>query len=231
MIEIVIPTSQDEISLGRYQKFAKLSGDDDFIARKMLQIFCGVDDVFKVSVSDIYSVSKIISKALSEEQNELIKTFSLEGIRMGFIPNLSKMSYGEFIDLERYISDWDTMHKAMSILYRPVTKDSGGLYKIQAYKGTDDAEKYKKMPISVVFSSIVFFYRIVRKISNHYLKELEEVKSQMSTQQEDSLQRDGVGMLRLMNSLMETLQDTKMSLLYPSRLVLPLSHINQKSNE
>ena len=227
MIEIVVPSSQDEISLGRYQKFAKVKGDDDFIARKMLQIFCGIDDVFKVSVADINSVSLIISKALSEPQDTLIKKFSLDGVRMGFTPNLSKMTYGEFIDLERYISDWDNMHKAMAVLYRPVVDDKGGLYSIQDYEGTDDAHKYKAMPISVVFSAIVFFYRIVKKISSLYLTELETERQQKNTPQEDNLLRNGVGMLQLMNSLMETSQNITRSLLYPTHLVSPLSHTEQ----
>lgn len=227
MIEIVVPNSQHEIDLGSYQKFAKIKGDDDFIARKMLQIFCGIDDVFKVSVADVNSVSLIISKALSEPQDTLIKKFSLEGVRMGFIPNLSRMTYGEFIDLERYISDWDNMHKAMAVLYRPVVDDKAGLYSIQEYEGTDDADNYKAMPISVVFSAIVFFYRIVRKISSHYLKELEMEKEEKSTPQEDSLRSVGVGMLQSMHSLMETSQSTTKSLLYPTQLVSPLSHIEQ----
>ena len=229
MIEITVPNSQDEISLGMYQRFAKIDGDTDFKARKMLQIFCGIDDVFKVPLADINEVSNIISKALNERQDELIRHFSLDGLRMGFIPNLSRMTYGEFVDLEGYIGDWDLMHKAMAVLYRPVIKESSGLYAIKDYEGTEGSEAYKKMPISVVFSAIVFFCRIARTISNHYLTELEKETKATNTQQGDSSLGLGVGMLRLMNLLTETLQNTKMSLNYPQQLVSLISPIEAKS--
>ena len=41
-------------------------------------------------------------------------------VKFGFMPKLDDISLGEFIDLDKYISDWQQMHKALSVLYRPV---------------------------------------------------------------------------------------------------------------
>lgn len=230
-VELTIPSSTNEISLGAYQKFAKVEGDADFTARKMLQIFCGVDDVFKVPVSDINAIAAIITEALSEKPEELIKHFSLNGKRLGFVPNLSKLTYGEFIDLERYISDWDNMHKAMSILYRQVVNEKGGMYDIVEYNGTENAEEYKDMPISVVFSAIVFFYRIGNKISSHYLSNLEEEMNRENILQGDNSQVSGAGMLRLMSYLREMSPSTIPSLNSPRRIASLLSPTKVKSQE
>jgi hypothetical protein len=31
------------------------------------------------------------------------------------------MSFGEYVDLDTYLADWQQMDKAMSVLFRPVT--------------------------------------------------------------------------------------------------------------
>jgi hypothetical protein len=36
-------------------------------------------------------------------------------LEFGMIPELDKMTFGEYIDLESYITDWDNMHKAMAV--------------------------------------------------------------------------------------------------------------------
>ena len=45
-LDLLLPTSLSEIPLSRYQQFVKTkeaSNDDEFIAQKMIQIFCGID--------------------------------------------------------------------------------------------------------------------------------------------------------------------------------------------
>ncbi len=56
--EIVIPTSLSEIPLMSYQKFIKLvegSNDEELIAQKSIEIFCGLNmrDVLKIKWSDV----------------------------------------------------------------------------------------------------------------------------------------------------------------------------------
>ena len=45
-LDILLPTSLSEIPLSRYQKFIEMkeqSNDEEFIANKMIQIFCGIE--------------------------------------------------------------------------------------------------------------------------------------------------------------------------------------------
>ena len=41
----------------------------------------------------------------------------MRGVEYGFIPNLDDMSFGEYVDLDTYIGDWQNIHRAMAVLY------------------------------------------------------------------------------------------------------------------
>jgi hypothetical protein len=103
-------------------------------------------------------VLNILAKAF-EDKPELIRHFKLLDVDMGFIPNLERISLGEYIDAEDNISDWETMHKAMAVLYRPVNFRSKERYTVAPYEPSDEvSELMREMPLDVVMSSMVFFY-------------------------------------------------------------------------
>jgi len=116
------------------------------------------------------------------------------------------MTLGEYIDLDTYFSDWDNMHKAMSVLYRPVTKEKGDLYSIEEYDGTKYSDVLKSMPLDVVLGSIVFFYNLSSELLTtilNYLKE--ETETNLTTQQREILELNGVGINRSMELVREIL--------------------------
>ena len=102
----------------------------------MLELFCGlkIDDALKVKMSDMNIIVSKLNECLSEKP-ELITRFKLGNTEFGFIPQLDDMTFGMFVDLENSISDWDSMHKAMAVLYRPVTQRIKGQYEIEDYRG------------------------------------------------------------------------------------------------
>ena len=124
----------------------------------MIEIFCDVKraDLIEFRMSHINKISTILAEMFQEKTDNLIRHFTLNGIEYGFIPNLDEMTFGEYVDLDSYFQNWDDMHKAMSVLYRPVTNKHKDRYTIQKYSG-ENQDEYKQMPLDVVFSSIVFF--------------------------------------------------------------------------
>ena len=57
-LEITVPSSISEIPLVNYQKFLKLqqsSNDEEFIAQKMIEIFCGITlkEVVKMKLTSV----------------------------------------------------------------------------------------------------------------------------------------------------------------------------------
>jgi hypothetical protein len=156
-------------------------------------------------VHSVKSVIKDIDNVFSEKP-DLIPTFKLKGKEYGFIPKLDDISLGEYIDLDDSLTDWETMHKAMSVLYRPVTMRKGDKYLIEEYDGTDDAESMKQMRLDVVMGSIVFFYNLNNELLQTILNYLNrEVPNQMNTLQLQTLERSGVGINQSMDLLKEML--------------------------
>ena len=74
------------------------------------------------------------------------------------------MTFGEYVDIDTYIKDWKQMHKAMAVLYRPIEAKYDDRYNIVAYDG-EETDIMKDMPLSVCFSSIVFFYNLGIELS------------------------------------------------------------------
>jgi hypothetical protein len=210
-VKIQVPTSLSEITLEQYQKFNKINTEENqntnFILHKTVEIFCGLDlkDIAKIKVHSVKSVIKDIDNVFSEKP-DLIPTFKLKGKEYGFIPKLDDISLGEYIDLDDSLTDWETMHKAMSVLYRPVTMRKGDKYLIEEYNGTDDAESMKQMRLDVVMGSIVFFYNLNNELLQTILNYLNrEVPNQMNTLQLQTLEKSGVGINQSMDLLKEML--------------------------
>ncbi len=172
-IELSVPNELSDITLGQYQKYLKIldqNKDDDnateFINMKTIEIFCNVEfkDVLKIPLAEAEKVLTIINKAF-EEKPDIIRHFKLLNVDMGFIPNLERISLGEYIDVENGITDWQTMHKAMSVLYRPVNFRSKERYTIAPYEPSDEvSELMREMPLDVAMSSVVFFYDLGKEL-------------------------------------------------------------------
>ena len=120
-IEINVPDSLKEITLGQYQKFEKLNTEENkdttFLLQKMVQIFCSLNlkDVATIKYKSVQEIALHLNKVF-DTKHDLIPTFELGGVKLGFIPVLDDMTLGEYIDLDNNLGDWQTMHKAMSVL-------------------------------------------------------------------------------------------------------------------
>ena len=202
-IELSVPDALSDITLGQYQKYLKIldqNKDDEnaaeFINLKTIEIFCNVEfkDVLKIPLSEAEKVLRIINKAF-EEKPDIIRHFKLLNVDMGFIPSLERISLGEYIDIENGITDWQTMHKAMAVLYRPVNFKSKEKYTIAPYEPSDEvSELMKEMPLDVAMSSMVFFYalgmELLKAIPTFIQKNLTEEQTYLLKQ---TLAQSGVG--------------------------------------
>lgn len=207
--EITIPTSLQEVSLSNYQKLLKVIQQDteayDFIQQKTLQYICDIpfELVTKISKKDFDYLLKAIDNLFGEEP-QFITRFKLKGIEYGFIPNLDKdMTIAEFTSLAKYFDDWEQMHKAMAILYRPVTQTMDDKYRIEVFEGSDKySEIFKEMPINIVLGARFFFRILGIELSSHTLKSLKpESPEGIALQQ--TLEQSGVGINQFMHSLEE----------------------------
>jgi len=212
--EVIVPNSLEEITLGQYQKYLKIqeeNEDEKFLAIKMVEVFCGIrtDLVMKMKASSIRDITNVLAEMFEQKPN-LVKEFEMDGITYGFIPQLEDMSFGEYVDLDTYISDITNIHRAMAVLYRPIVQRYSDKYLIEQYKG-EESDKMKNMPMDAVLSSMLFFYHLGMELSKVMLNYLDKEEHQTLVQQLSS-EANGDGISHFSASLREILQDLKISL-------------------
>lgn len=211
--EVIVPNSLSEITLAQYQKFLKIqdnNDDESFLAIKMIEIFCGIrsDLILKMRATSIRDITNVLSE-MFKETPPLVKEFTMNGVDYGFIPNIEEMTFGEYVDLDTYIGDFDNIEKAMGVLYRPIIQRYSDKYLIEEYKG-DKSDLMKDMPMDAVLGSIVFFYHLGMDLSRTMLSYLQE--EEMNSAQRQILEENGGGINQFTDSLREILEDLKISL-------------------
>ena len=211
-VKIVVPNSLSEVTLGQYQEYLKSidkldpEKDAKTINKKLIEHFCGIEEklVDKVAYKDVIKVVNVISTAF-EKDYELVQLFKLLDVQMGFIPKLDDMSLGEYVDTENFLGDWQNMHKAMAVLYRPVNFKKKERYTIAEYSPSDEISLLmKEMPLNVVMGSMVFFYRLGMELSKATLTYIRKtVKTDTTSDLKVALEKNGVGINQFMHSLEE----------------------------
>lgn len=214
-IEINVPTSLNEITLEQYQKFLKVAEENpegSFLDAKMIEIFCGIplSESYKLKMSSVQAIVDILTDMLNETPAH-INRFSLDGVQYGFVPDLDEMSLGEYVDLDGNASDWQKMHIAMNVLYRPVITDKVGKYNIKEYTA-DDPSKMKYMPLGVALGSLFFFYNLGIELSKHTILSSSNQQEMETIQELLTSGENGDGTRQFIVSLEEMLDSLKISL-------------------
>ena len=214
-VNLTVPTSLDEITLGQYQKFILIkenSNDEDFINQKMIEIFCNIDlqNVAKMRMTDVMELTEHFNKMFNTT-TPLVKTFKFEDKRWGFIPNLEDISLGEHIDLESNLADVKNIHKAMSVMFRPVKDSYKDRYTIEPYRGDEEYhELMKRLPLSYALPATVFFWNLGIELLRCSLAYLERETTEISKTilaKKLNLPNSGDGISIFINSLKEKLED------------------------
>lgn len=182
-LKLESPKSLSDITLQQYQKYVKIYNnwdkeDEEFIKVKMLQVFAGlrIEDTNKVPIDTFNGVIADIIDVLQDE-TPLVRKFNMTGknsegvdtdVEFGFIYDLDKMTYGEFMDLQKYINNIQDLHKTMAILYRPISHSKKEFYRIDDYEGSSRySNVMKDAPLNVALGAMVFFYRLVIELRMH----------------------------------------------------------------
>ena len=174
-IKINVPESLNEITLSQYQKWLNISEGkemDMFLQQKMIEIFCNVPlkQVLGIKAIDINNICTMLHN-MFQQKPKFKDRFKYNDIEFGFIPKLDDITFGEYVDLDNYLGDWQLMDKAMSVLFRPITHTRKTTYLIEDYISADTYD-LKDITLDIVFGALVFFYNLGNELQNHILKYL-----------------------------------------------------------
>ena len=166
--KLTIPTSWNDVTIRQYQYYAA-SIDKAITTRQKAMVavtaFCGLSEeevpyLTQDSYEDIVSRLHWVNQA-PESDADLIQLFEHEGVEYGFIPNWTKLTFGEFVDLEHFASEGrlvENLDRAMALMYRPVIEKVKGHYTISDY--TIDEGRVaimRDMPMTLAVGAMVFF--------------------------------------------------------------------------
>jgi hypothetical protein len=211
-VNLRIPTTLNEITLGQYQEYAKLQDlSETDLQLKTIEIFCNVPPIVvrNMKATDIVEICSIIS-SMFDTKHQLISMFKMNGVEYGFIPSLEDMSFGEYVDLDTFIGDNDNLHRAVNVLYRPIEHRKGNRYTIKEYE-PNNSEIAKDMPLDAVLGAVVFFYNLGKDLSIVMMNCLDKKNEQTLAEYLIS-QPNGVGTIQSMHSLKAMLQNLNISL-------------------
>ena len=196
-MEINIPTSLKDITLKQFIAFEQSDKtDNNYIIH-----LCNFASP-KLLPSKEYKEIVTLLKAVMQSDVVFDKTFKHDGIAFGFIPNLDAVSANEFMHLEEYLKNPATWNKALSVLYRPITKrkrnwfkrNAHDLYDILPYK-EQNAFEDMMLDVSCVYylGAMVFFYNL----GNDLLKYMQDYSIQLESKikKKTTSMTNGVGML------------------------------------
>ena len=184
-IEIKGPTNWDGVTLSQYLKLQRdieVYGDDEIAyTATLLYHLCGVTPqmIPQLPTDILNSIKSDLRAFMGKNDFELKPIIKIKGKEYGFEPNLSKMSYGAYLDVTKFESiniDKNWKH-IMAVLYRPVTSKTIKLYNIEPYDSTKvDADIFEDVSMDVHFA--VFFYLIntLADLVNDTLNSLKEVE-------------------------------------------------------
>ena len=212
-INIEIPTKLSDITLGQYKRFLniqKQTEESHFLNAKAIEIFCDVElkNVMRLKMADFDKITNRIN-SLFEQKPKLVQRFKIDSVEYGFHPQLDELTLGEYIDVDTYIADWENMEKTMNVLYRPIENKLKDRYSIKEYN-VDTSENLLAMPMDAVLSSIFFLWNLGIDLSKTILN-YSELGVETNLMHQQILAENGDGISQYTHSLMEILQDLKIS--------------------
>lgn len=207
-IQIMLPESLNEISLGQFMKYVPVTKDitdEVFLMEKTVELLCDVhlDVVRKLNYSNVTEIVSQLNKVMNLKP-EFESTFFMNGIQYGFIPDIQDITFGEYIDLDTFLTDEDNLNKAMAVLYRPIKSKVGDSYSIEDYDPSTE-KQMKQMPMGVALGSVFFFMNLNKELLANTMDYLTKEAEKLTQQQVQDLQNHGVGINRSIQQVKEML--------------------------
>lgn len=193
-VKVQFPENANELTVEQYQRYVSIEeGETNFKTLKAAEIFLGlpIRESLKMQSLDFYAVTNELFEMLAEE-HKLQPIVKYRGKDYGFIPNLEELTFGEYIDLDSFLTDVKDIHKALGVLYRPITERVGSKYDIEEYEPN---EGYKDFPLGAGLGATLFFWTLRKELLRDTPNSLEkkEMNNPTSVFKQTS-QRSGDGL-------------------------------------
>lgn len=192
-IQIQIPT---DFTIQHYQQIGQFEHLTEI--QKVVRIISiisnhSVEEIERWDLASIKTIYSDLNERILNVEPIFLPIFEFKGIKYGLQP-ISKMSVGEYIDLEKNLTEGNIL-EVMSIIYRPIIKDNLDSFtwkvrnKLRFIQGKNDIlfkkytvedydietrewrkDLFKELPLSVALGAYNFFLLIELQYSNYTLQ-------------------------------------------------------------
>lgn len=235
MYSIKFPTDLSEVKLKDLFTFADLDkANEQLVYYKALELFTDTKkeavSLLPLDVAD--KVIKGITKTLASDSTER-HIIELDGVRYGRIPNIETISFGEYIEMDTFVTplaNGDIKHeeafKFLSCLWRPIVEEVNGLYSIEPftneYIDSDHWRRFQEHCPADIYakSSVGFFLNLRIELLQAMQTYFRQAKL---ADQESNLEKVGDGMEAL--KLMQQVNSVQLMQPLTTLLQLPSIHL------
>ena len=183
-MKLYIPVSAEQITLKRFVDYHTAN---DNVERVMIAVNKSREYCEGLKVETVQTVIDLFETACVTGKDTHTATVTIEGVKLGFIPDLNSMTFREHVDLDQLSKsiwlengtvDYKNLPQLMAILYRPVTEQVGEYYNISKYD-SDNVKKYMKavngLTMDRVQGGLLFFSTIAAELVDNSLESLDRM--------------------------------------------------------
>jgi len=197
-VTITVPKDWSAVTLRQYLELKKdmdaYQGEPEAVLACMFHHLAKfpVEYIQSLDMTTYNAIVNDMTSFLADVELPLQKFIYIDGVEYGFEPNLSKMSYGAYVDISKYESMEmnEKWAEIMSILYRPVIKKTGKLYDIEPYSAKIDGTPFMSITMDVHFGAIFFFKTLLKDLLSSIQKSLTK-EMEMLPSMRETLERSG----------------------------------------
>lgn len=179
-IKIEVPTKWSAVTLKKYLALRKdldtYAGEEEAITACLFHHLCDfpLEYIQQLNIDTYIAIRQDLINFFNNVDLPLQKFITIDGVEYGFEPDLSRMAYGAYVDISKYetFEINEKWAEIMSILYRPVIKNTGKLYDIKAYDGTIDGEKFMNVSMDIHFGTLFFLKTLLKDLLKDTQKSL-----------------------------------------------------------
>ena len=210
-VKIEVPNDWSAVTLKQYLALKKdmdtYEGDEEALTACLFHHLCKfpIQYIQQLDIDTYIAIKSNLVSFFNKADLPLKRMIEIDGVEYGFEPDLSRMPYGAYVDISKYQSiaidkQWAEI---MSILYRPVIKQSGQLYDIAQYEGKIDGDKFMSVGMDVHFGALFFFVTLLKDLQNDTLKSLTDL-TEIPHSIKSTLERSGA-LTQALSSLHKTI--------------------------
>ena len=170
-MELKLPARFEDLKLKHLMVLHSVSDPSERLAQMTGHT---VEELITLPVAVLDRASSHCEEIMAAEVGVHPKRVSVGGKTMGFIPDWSAFTTGEWIDMERYSQDiWTHAPSIMAMLYRPITDELGDSYAIETYTSKEDSDIWMDCPAQWFVGALLFFSSSRRRLLSSMRRSLE----------------------------------------------------------